>query len=116
MQQLVVSWLSKAIVTRINNAMDIKASDSMKLLIFFNQNCFFDQISYRKDMQDTHTYNAELNRPDIKMATQLSKIISNVIIAVSYLEQKWLLIFEVTKHGFGCWMVNLMSEVSHLNF
>ncbi|XP_045713632.1 nebulette isoform X2 [Phyllostomus hastatus] len=34
-------------------------------------------ISYRKDMQDTHVYNAELNRPDIKMATQLSKIISN---------------------------------------
>ncbi|KAM5339650.1 nebulette isoform 2-T2 [Glossophaga mutica] len=34
-------------------------------------------ISYRKDMRDTHMYNAELNRPDIKMATQLSKIISN---------------------------------------
>ncbi|XP_039334574.2 nebulette isoform X7 [Saimiri boliviensis] len=34
-------------------------------------------ISYRKDMQDTHMYNAELNRPDIKMATQISKIISN---------------------------------------
>nr|XP_054092774.1 nebulette isoform X6 [Callithrix jacchus] len=34
-------------------------------------------ISYRKDMQDTHTYNAELDRPDIKMATQTSKIISN---------------------------------------
>ncbi|EPQ07552.1 Nebulette, partial [Myotis brandtii] len=31
-------------------------------------------ISYRKDMQDTHMYNAELNRPDIKMATQISKI------------------------------------------
>ncbi|KAK2105260.1 hypothetical protein P7K49_014774 [Saguinus oedipus] len=30
-----------------------------------------------KDVQDTHTYNAELNRPDIKMATQISKIISN---------------------------------------
>ncbi|XP_021522410.1 nebulette isoform X3 [Aotus nancymaae] len=35
------------------------------------------QISYRKDVQDTHTYNAELDRPDIKMATQISKIISN---------------------------------------
>ncbi|XP_070288684.1 nebulette isoform X1 [Myotis yumanensis] len=34
-------------------------------------------ISYRKDMQDTHMYNAELNRPDIKMATQISKIVSN---------------------------------------
>ncbi|XP_017367393.1 nebulette isoform X3 [Cebus imitator] len=34
-------------------------------------------ISYRKDVQDTHTYNAELDRPDIKMATQISKIISN---------------------------------------
>lgn len=32
-------------------------------------------------------YNAELNRPDIKMATQISKIVSNVI-ALSYLEQK----------------------------
>ncbi|XP_036201280.1 nebulette isoform X2 [Myotis myotis] len=31
-------------------------------------------ISYRKDMQGTHMYNAELNRPDIKMATQISKI------------------------------------------
>ncbi|XP_032100007.1 nebulette isoform X4 [Sapajus apella] len=34
-------------------------------------------ISYRKDVQDTHMYNAELDRPDIKMATQISKIISN---------------------------------------
>ncbi|XP_007189926.2 nebulette isoform X4 [Balaenoptera acutorostrata] len=34
-------------------------------------------IFYRKDVQDTHMYNAELDRPDIKMATQISKIISN---------------------------------------
>ncbi|KAF7481863.1 Hypothetical predicted protein [Marmota monax] len=34
-------------------------------------------ISYRKDVQDTHTYTAELDRPDIKKATQISKIISN---------------------------------------
>ncbi|XP_055970748.1 nebulette isoform X2 [Sorex fumeus] len=34
-------------------------------------------ISYRKDVQDTHLYNAELDRPDIKKATQISKIISN---------------------------------------
>uniref|UniRef100_H0X9Q1 Nebulette n=1 Tax=Otolemur garnettii TaxID=30611 RepID=H0X9Q1_OTOGA len=34
-------------------------------------------ISYRKDVQDVHTYSAELGRPDIKMATQNSKIISN---------------------------------------
>lgn len=31
-------------------------------------------------------YNAELDRPDIKMATQISKIISDVI-SLSYLEQ-----------------------------
>lgn len=66
--------------------MDIKASDyEITNFSFLNQNCLFDQISYRKDMQDTHVYNAELNRPDIKMATQLSKIISNVI-SLSYLE------------------------------
>ncbi|XP_050008636.1 nebulette isoform X4 [Alexandromys fortis] len=35
------------------------------------------EISYRKDVQDTHTYTAELERPDIKKATQISKIISN---------------------------------------
>lgn len=46
---------------------------------FFNLNCLFDQISYRKDAQDTHMYTAELDRPDIKKATQISKIISNVI-------------------------------------
>uniref|UniRef100_A0A8D0SGL5 Nebulette n=1 Tax=Sus scrofa TaxID=9823 RepID=A0A8D0SGL5_PIG len=34
-------------------------------------------ISYRKDVQDTHTYSAEPDRPDIKMATQISKIVSN---------------------------------------
>ncbi|XP_043738880.1 nebulette isoform X7 [Cervus elaphus] len=34
-------------------------------------------IFYRKDVQDTHVYNAELDRPDIKMATQISKIISD---------------------------------------
>ncbi|KAB0397359.1 hypothetical protein E2I00_014366 [Balaenoptera physalus] len=34
-------------------------------------------IFYRKDVQDTHMYSAELDRPDIKMATQISKIISN---------------------------------------
>ncbi|XP_048223907.1 nebulette isoform X3 [Perognathus longimembris pacificus] len=35
-------------------------------------------ISYRKDVQDAHTYTAEFDRPDIKKATQVSKIISNV--------------------------------------
>ncbi|XP_023560717.1 nebulette isoform X1 [Octodon degus] len=34
-------------------------------------------ISYRKDVQDTHAYTAELNRPDIKKATEISRIISN---------------------------------------
>ncbi|XP_004425365.1 PREDICTED: nebulette isoform X1 [Ceratotherium simum simum] len=34
-------------------------------------------ISYRKDMQDSHMYSAGLDRPDIKMAMQISKIISN---------------------------------------
>nr|XP_012043691.2 nebulette isoform X4 [Ovis aries] len=34
-------------------------------------------IFYRRDVQDTHMYNAELDRPDIKMATQISKIISD---------------------------------------
>ena len=62
----------------------------MTLLIsfffFFDQNCLFHQIFYRKDVQDTHMYNAELDRPDIKMATQISKIISDVI-SLSYFEQ-----------------------------
>lgn len=66
-------------------------------------------------MQNTHMYNAELNRPDIKMATQISKIVSNVI-ALSYLERKLFLIFAGTKHGFGTFMINLMSEINHLNF
>ncbi|KAB1254088.1 Nebulette [Camelus dromedarius] len=59
-------------------------------------------IFYRKDVQDTHTYKAGLDRPDIKMATQNSKIISSVI-SLSYL----ILFLQETKHGFGIWMVNL---------
>ncbi|XP_028607089.2 nebulette isoform X4 [Podarcis muralis] len=34
-------------------------------------------VSYRKDLQDTHRYTEVSNRPDIMMATQLTKIISN---------------------------------------
>lgn len=83
-----VTGLSKVIKARKNNIMNIKTSSNMKSLIsFFNQNCLIVQISYRKDLQDTHVYNAKLDRPDIKMATQISKIISNVI-SLSYLEQK----------------------------
>lgn len=82
-----VSSLFKVIMIRINNVMDIKASSYMELLTyFFNQNCLFVQISYRKDVQDTHVYSAKLDRPDIKMATQISKIISNVI-SLSYLQK-----------------------------
>ncbi|XP_044861692.1 nebulette-like [Mauremys mutica] len=34
-------------------------------------------VSYRKDVQDTHRYTEVLNRPDIKMASKITKIISN---------------------------------------
>ncbi|XP_045156150.1 nebulette isoform X3 [Echinops telfairi] len=40
-------------------------------------NKYQSNISYRKDVQDTHVYTAEPDRPDIRMATQISKIISN---------------------------------------
>lgn len=57
-------------------------------------------------------YNAKLDRPDIKMATQISKIISNVI-SLSYLEQKMISYFwQETKHGFGSWIVNLMNKIN----
>ena len=88
------------IMVRINYIRDIKASSCMTLLIsfffFVNQNCLFHQIFYRKDVQDTHMYNAELDRPDIKMATQISKIISDVI-SLSYFEQNWFLILVEDK-------------------
>ncbi|XP_032932616.1 nebulette isoform X1 [Catharus ustulatus] len=34
-------------------------------------------VSYKKDMQDTHRYTEVLNRPDIKKATEITKIISD---------------------------------------
>ncbi|NXT10888.1 NEBL protein, partial [Prunella fulvescens] len=34
-------------------------------------------ISYKKDVQDTHKYTEVLNRPDIKKATEITKIISD---------------------------------------
>ncbi|XP_071591181.1 nebulette isoform X3 [Heliangelus exortis] len=34
-------------------------------------------VSYRKDVQDTHRYTEVLHRPDIKMATEITKIISD---------------------------------------
>lgn len=35
-------------------------------------------MSYKKDVQDTHRYTEVLNRPDIKKATEITKIISDV--------------------------------------
>ncbi|XP_064264513.1 nebulette isoform X3 [Passer domesticus] len=35
-------------------------------------------VSYKKDVQDTHRYTEVLNRPDIKKATEITKIISDV--------------------------------------
>ncbi|XP_063006251.1 nebulette isoform X2 [Melospiza melodia melodia] len=34
-------------------------------------------VSYKKDVQDTHRYTEVLNRPDIKKATEITKIISD---------------------------------------
>ncbi|XP_009575963.1 PREDICTED: nebulette-like, partial [Fulmarus glacialis] len=34
-------------------------------------------VSYKKDVQDTHRYTEVLNRPDIKIATEITKIISD---------------------------------------
>jgi hypothetical protein len=75
-----VQCVLKASMARINDSIGVKVAKWNDLsYTFSNWNCLFHQISYRKDMQGTHTYTAELDRPDIKKATQISKIISDVI-------------------------------------
>lgn len=63
-------------------------------------------------MQDTHTYTAELERPDIKKATQISKIISNVIyLSESCADATSFLFCRKREHTIGGWVVNTINII-----
>lgn len=58
-------------------------------------------------------YTAELDRPDIKKATQISKIISNVIyLSESCADVTSLLFWRETKLSIGSWVVNSINIIN----
>uniref|UniRef100_A0A0G2JWS2 Nebulette n=1 Tax=Rattus norvegicus TaxID=10116 RepID=A0A0G2JWS2_RAT len=74
-------------------------------------------ISYRKDVQGTHTYTAEMDRPDIKKATQISKIISNVISLSILCNSDFSLFWGEMEHSVDSWklMTSQLCPELHLD-